>query len=159
MTANKQTAEALEATVHALIGQRVTGNVYYDLPGSSDADAITTYTRPGDTVLDPMCGIGTSLVEAVHLDRNAVGVELEPTWPPIARGNLQLAYAQGAPGVATVHRHLLIRRNRTTGELAYYRYYSPEPVPLTALVRVAGSRWRVVNPGHARPRLPGRRPR
>jgi SRSO17 transposase len=40
-------------------------------------------------------------------------------------------------------RQLLIRRNRSTGELAYYRCYSPEPVPLTELVRVAGSRWRV----------------
>jgi SRSO17 transposase len=37
------------------------------------------------------------------------------------------------------HRHLLIRRNHTTGELAYYRCYSPQPVPLTTLVRVAGS--------------------
>ncbi|MEU7900476.1 IS701 family transposase [Nonomuraea sp. NPDC049152] len=40
-------------------------------------------------------------------------------------------------------RQLLIRRNRTTGELAYYRCFSSVPVPLTALVRVAGSRWRV----------------
>jgi hypothetical protein len=40
-------------------------------------------------------------------------------------------------------RQLLIRRNRSTGELAYYRCYSPAPVPLTMLVRVAGSRWRV----------------
>ena len=40
-------------------------------------------------------------------------------------------------------RQLLIRRNRSTGELAYYRCYSPAPVPLTTLVRVAGSRWRV----------------
>ncbi|WP_399129174.1 hypothetical protein [Actinacidiphila sp. ITFR-21] len=38
---------------------------------------------------------------------------------------------------------MLIRRNRSTGELAYYRCYSPTPVPLTALVRVAGARWRV----------------
>ncbi|WP_461091757.1 IS701 family transposase [Streptomyces incanus] len=38
---------------------------------------------------------------------------------------------------------LLIRRNRTTGELAYYRCWSPAPVPLATLVRVAGSRWRV----------------
>jgi SRSO17 transposase len=40
-------------------------------------------------------------------------------------------------------RQLLIRRNRSTGELAYYRCYAPTPVPLTTLVRVAGSRWRV----------------
>jgi SRSO17 transposase len=38
---------------------------------------------------------------------------------------------------------LLIRRNRTTGELAYYRCWSPTPAPLTTLVRAAGSRWRV----------------
>ncbi|MGW1800134.1 IS701 family transposase [Streptomyces sp. NPDC001984] len=38
---------------------------------------------------------------------------------------------------------LLIRRNRTTGELAYYRCWSPDPVPLATLVRVAASRWRV----------------
>jgi hypothetical protein len=40
-------------------------------------------------------------------------------------------------------RQLLIRRNRTTGELAYYRCFSPTPAPLATLVRVAGSRWRV----------------
>ncbi|MFI6037922.1 IS701 family transposase [Streptomyces sp. NPDC051315] len=40
-------------------------------------------------------------------------------------------------------RQLLIRRNRSTGERAYYRCYSPAAVPLTTLVRVAGSRWRV----------------
>ncbi|MFE5192057.1 IS701 family transposase [Streptomyces sp. NPDC056628] len=38
---------------------------------------------------------------------------------------------------------LLIRRNRTTGELACYRCFSPTPAPLATLVRVAGSRWRV----------------
>jgi SRSO17 transposase len=38
---------------------------------------------------------------------------------------------------------LLIRRNRRTGELAFYHAYCPTPVPLAALVRVAGSRWRI----------------
>jgi modification methylase len=42
------------------------------------ATAITRYTRPGDLVADPMCGIGTTLVEAVHLGRDAAGVEYEP---------------------------------------------------------------------------------
>ena len=36
-----------------------------------------------------------------------------------------------------------MRRNDTTGELAYYRCYSPDPVPLADYVRVAGQRWRV----------------
>ncbi|WP_326763193.1 IS701 family transposase [Streptomyces phaeochromogenes] len=40
-------------------------------------------------------------------------------------------------------RQLLIRHNRSTGELACYRCYSPASVPLTVLVTLAGSRWRV----------------
>ncbi len=48
-----------------------------------------------------------------------------------------LAIDPGRPG----HRHLLIRRSRRTGELAFYRCYSPRPVPLARLVKVAGIRW------------------
>jgi SRSO17 transposase len=36
---------------------------------------------------------------------------------------------------------LLIRRNTSTGELAFYRCWSPTPVSLPTLVRVAGIRW------------------
>jgi SRSO17 transposase len=39
--------------------------------------------------------------------------------------------------------HVLIRRNDTTAELAYHRCYSPRPVSLLTLVRVAGQRWRI----------------
>ena len=48
-----------------------------------------------------------------------------------------LAIDSGRPD----HRHLLIRRNRRTSELAFYRCYSPRPVPLGILVKVAGTRW------------------
>lgn len=41
------------------------------------------------------------------------------------------------------YRWLLVRRNRRTGELAYYRCFSPRRVPLAALVRVAGRRWTI----------------
>jgi modification methylase len=58
--------------------------------------AIETYSDPGDIVLDPMCGIGTTLVEAIHAERHAVGVELEPRWAKLARGNIQRARRQGA---------------------------------------------------------------
>ncbi|MFL1375750.1 TRM11 family SAM-dependent methyltransferase [Nocardiopsis protaetiae] len=67
------------------------------------AHVIATYTRPGDVVLDPMCGIGTTLVEAAHLGREAVGIELEPKWASIARLNLETATVQGAPGSGEVH--------------------------------------------------------
>jgi SRSO17 transposase len=42
---------------------------------------------------------------------------------------------------ATGHHWLLLRRRITDGELAYYRCWSPKPVSLTTLVRVAGTRW------------------
>jgi modification methylase len=62
------------------------------------AHAITTYTQPGDLVLDPMAGIGTTLVEAMHLGRDALGVEYEPAWSDIADANIAQARSQGAPG-------------------------------------------------------------
>jgi modification methylase len=44
------------------------------------ATAITRNTTPGDLVADPMCGIGTTLVEAVYLGRDGLGVEFEERW-------------------------------------------------------------------------------
>jgi SRSO17 transposase len=46
-------------------------------------------------------------------------------------------------GYATGHHTLLIRRRISDGELAFYRCWSPTPVPLRVLVAVAGTRWRV----------------
>jgi SRSO17 transposase len=43
----------------------------------------------------------------------------------------------------TQHWWLLIRRNRRTGELAFYRCYAPDAAPLRELVRVAGRRWTI----------------
>jgi SRSO17 transposase len=40
-------------------------------------------------------------------------------------------------------RWLLLRRSLTNGELAYYACAGPTGLPLVALVRIAGSRWRV----------------
>ncbi|MBT8227515.1 MAG: site-specific DNA-methyltransferase [Dactylosporangium sp.] len=60
--------------------------------------AIATYTSPGDWVLDPMCGIATTLVEAMHLGRHSVGVEYEKRWVRLGAENLRRAIAQGATG-------------------------------------------------------------
>ncbi len=45
-----------------------------NIPG----DAIEAFTSPADVVLDPYCGSGTSLVEALRLERNAIGVDANP---------------------------------------------------------------------------------
>lgn len=64
--------------------------------------AINAYSHPGNLVLDPMCGIGTTLVEAVYLGRDAIGVELEPRWAELARANAAHARNHGAVGIPTV---------------------------------------------------------
>jgi tRNA G10 N-methylase Trm11 len=73
--------------------------------------SVLAYSSPGDVVLDPMCGIGTTLVEAVRLGRDAVGVEYEPEWGAVAEENLALAATQGATGAGEVvcgdARHLI----------------------------------------------------
>jgi SRSO17 transposase len=63
---------------------------------------------------------------------------------PGAKGHRYYDWAWVATDPGGPGRHwLLIRRNRTTRELAYYRCYASRPVPLAALVKVAGSRWAV----------------
>ncbi|MEV4753248.1 hypothetical protein AB0K21_43480 [Streptosporangium sp. NPDC049248] len=59
-----------------------------------------------------------------------------PRWYARARARID----ETAP---TGYRWLLIRRNLTTGEFAFYRCQAPTPMPLTALVKIAGIRWAV----------------
>ncbi|GAA1025703.1 hypothetical protein GCM10009557_00660 [Virgisporangium ochraceum] len=87
-------------------GRYVAGSAGHPARTAPDlaATLIGEYTRPGDVVLDPMAGTGTTLVEAVHAGRNAVGVEIEPGWCALARANLALARGQGAAGHGRVIR-------------------------------------------------------
>jgi modification methylase len=64
--------------------------------------AIAAYSQPGDLILDPLCGIGTTLVESSHLGRDAIGIELEPRWADLASANTAHARRHGATGTATV---------------------------------------------------------
>src|SRR5512132_4061540 len=56
---------------------------------------------------------------------------------------VRLDHGDPAPGGQAGQRWLLIRRNRTTRELAFYHCWTPRPVLLATLVRVAGRRWRI----------------
>jgi hypothetical protein len=116
---------ATAATPHAAAGHAAAGSVWPVAQTSSRAQrtgrylpaamahpgkmlpalartAIATYTAPGDLVLDPMCGIGTTLIEAVHAGRDAVGVEYEPHWAALARDGISYAVDAGAGGHAAV---------------------------------------------------------
>lgn len=59
-----------------------------------------------------------------------------------AKGPRDYDWAVVAVG-ADANRWLLVRRHPATGELAFYLCWSPVPVPLAGLVRVAGARWAV----------------
>jgi SRSO17 transposase len=48
-----------------------------------------------------------------------------------------------SPGGQAGQRWLLVRRNPKTRELAFYHCWTPRPVLLATLVRVAGSRWTI----------------
>jgi SRSO17 transposase len=48
-----------------------------------------------------------------------------------------------SPGGPAGQRWLLVRRNRRTRELAFYHCWTPRPVSLSILVRVAGRRWTI----------------
>ncbi|WP_245266983.1 TRM11 family SAM-dependent methyltransferase [Saccharomonospora piscinae] len=73
--------------------------------------AVDTFTAPGDLVLDPMCGVGTTLIEAVRKGRDALGIEYESRWAEVTDANLALAASDDATGRGEVHvgdaRHVL----------------------------------------------------
>lgn len=63
------------------------------------------YTKPGDWILDPFSGIGTTGVESIHRDRHYVGLELEAPFVRWQRENLEAAQAKGASGQFRVFQH------------------------------------------------------
>lgn len=62
---------------------------------------IADFTDPGDTILDPFAGSGTTGVAAIRLGRNFIGWERDPKYAAIARKRLGAAREQlGLRGVA-----------------------------------------------------------
>lgn len=60
------------------------------------ACAIAAYSTPGEVVLDPDCGAGTVLVEALRAGRHAVGLTPNARWWSTARANVTTAKRHGA---------------------------------------------------------------
>jgi SRSO17 transposase len=56
---------------------------------------------------------------------------------------LQVTSDDTPEGHGDGHSVLLVRRHRYTGQLSYYRCWTPGPVPLSKLITVASASWRV----------------
>jgi hypothetical protein len=96
-------------------------------------------------VLQPRCGpptTATALAQQIPPERwltiNAGDGVKGRRW--YAWTQMELA-ADGTP--AGWGRRLLIRRSLSTGEPAFYVCFGPADLPLAALVKVAGCRWRI----------------
>ena len=50
---------------------------------------ILRYSKPGDLILDPFIGSGTTLVEAKLLGRNAIGIDINPSAIELTKKHLQ----------------------------------------------------------------------
>lgn len=70
-------------------GERPMGNPAY--PGRTPSyviwNLLERYTRPGDLVVDPFCGGGTTLDVARSLGRRAAGLDIEPNRDDILRAD------------------------------------------------------------------------
>ena len=72
------------------------------IPPAVAAHVIATYTRPGDLVLDPDCGAGTVLTEALRTGRHTLGLTAHNRWWALARANVTAAKAAGGYGDGSV---------------------------------------------------------
>jgi site-specific DNA-methyltransferase (adenine-specific) len=57
-------------------------------------ELVADFTDPGDLVLDPFCGSGTTGVACLRLGRRFIGVEKDATYAAVARERLE-AEARG----------------------------------------------------------------
>lgn len=60
------------------------------------AEIVADFTNPGDTILDPFMGSGTTGVAAVMLGRTFIGIEQDATYFDLACRRLEQAQRQGS---------------------------------------------------------------
>lgn len=59
------------------------------------AEMVRLFSNPGQTILDPFMGSGTTGVACAKLGREFIGIEIEPKYFDIARKRIEDAYRQG----------------------------------------------------------------
>jgi site-specific DNA-methyltransferase (cytosine-N4-specific) len=99
--------------------------------------------RPGQSVLDPFCGSGTTLLEAAHIGWNAVGVEINPLGVEIS--NAKIASVHIPPRNLEENSHSLIARlSRKVKNITFDGPFSRETIKT-----VGGTKWADILPNLA----------
>ncbi|TAE21625.1 MAG: site-specific DNA-methyltransferase [Candidatus Kapaibacterium sp.] len=100
---NEQTREKLAKPVK---NQKIKGNIWEYVVGKKQEDQeakghpapfpcelvrdhILSWTNPGDIVLDPMCGSGTTPRVAYELERNYIGIDISQEYCELARQRIK----------------------------------------------------------------------
>jgi len=79
-----------EQPIADVIEWQYTGNTYHPTqkPLAALTPLIKAFSRPGDTILDPFSGSGSTLLAAKTLRRNYIGIEMNSTYHAIAQKRL-----------------------------------------------------------------------
>ena len=80
-----------ETPIADVIDWKYTGNKFHPTqkPLAALMPLIATFSAPGDTVLDPFAGSGSSLLAARMLGRSYVGIEMDAKYHAIAKKRLE----------------------------------------------------------------------
>lgn len=78
------------------------GNFRGNWPPQMARNIILRYSKPGEWVLDQMCGSGTTLIECKLLGRNAIGVDINQDCVMLTRDRLNFEYAPLDPNFPKV---------------------------------------------------------
>lgn len=74
---------------------KVSGNHPTEKPIALVESFVSLFTNPGDLVLDPFMGSGTTGVACANLGRRFIGIERDEKYYRIAKQRIEAAYAQG----------------------------------------------------------------
>ena len=87
--------------INSTVAASFTGDIFTGHPSQKSVqlmiDLITKFTKPGDTILDPFMGSGTTIVAAIQTGRNAIGIEIDERYFAIAQRRIKDALQQ--PGL------------------------------------------------------------
>lgn len=93
-TSKRKSVKKFTLEYNGLLGKRDTRYHPTQKPETLMMWVLVNYTQPGDTILDPFMGSGTTGVACIKTGRKFIGIEIDPTYFAIAQRRIEDAAAQ-----------------------------------------------------------------